>query len=154
MSVPEIKKWFEVAVPNPTDDNRRVQYGVMTEECHEGLEQIKLQHPDDYHLPETTLEYALGQVQSLSTILKKDKNITLVIKDHEKFLDSLCDVIVTAVGTAHTQGYDIIGALNEVNRSNFSKFVDGKPVFNEHGKIAKGPDYSEPNLTPFIGNQR
>lgn len=154
MSIEKTKEWFEIAVPTPTDDNRRVQYGVMTEEIHEGLEQINLAHTDDYHMPETTLEYALGSVSSLATTLKKDKNITLVIKDHEKFLDSLCDVIVTAVGTAHTQGYDIIGALNEVNRSNFSKFVDGKPVFNESGKIAKGADYTEPNLTPFIGNQR
>jgi hypothetical protein len=52
---------------------------------------------------------------------------------------------------AHMFGLDLIGALNEVNRSNYSKFVDDKAVFNENGKIAKGPNYSKPDLTPFLG---
>jgi hypothetical protein len=42
---------------------------------------------------------------------------------------------------------DIVGALREVNRSNYSKFVNGRAVFDENGKIKKGADYSKPDLT-------
>lgn len=46
---------------------------------------------------------------------------------------------------------DFYGAFNEVQRSNLSKLgADGKPIYNEAGKIQKGPNYSEPNLLPFL----
>ena len=61
-------------------------------------------------------------------------------------LDSLADQIVTAIGVGHCAGMNTPGACLEVNESNWSKFVDGKPLFNEHGKIMKGPDYAPPNL--------
>ena len=67
-----------------------------------------------------------------------------------ELLDALCDQIVTAVGVAHMFGLDIEGALAEVNRSNWSKFVDGKPTFDANGKIAKPATYSKPDLTPFL----
>ena len=81
-------------------------------------------------------------------------NFVADINEHEKqeLLDALCDQIVTAVGVAHMLGMDIEGALNEVNNSNWSKFEDGEPVFNEQGKIAKGRDYFAPDLTRFIGS--
>ena len=66
----------------------------------------------------------------------------------------MCDQIVTAVGVAHMLGYDIEGALAEVNASNFSKFENGQPVFNESGKIKKGTFYREPELLPFIGHSK
>jgi len=47
-------------------------------------------------------------------------------------------------------GYQIHGAMLEVNASNFSKFVDGEPVFNEDRKIMKGPDYFKPDLKKFL----
>ena len=47
-------------------------------------------------------------------------------------------------------GLDIEGALAEVIRSNYSKFVDGKPVFDANGKIAKPATYSPPDLTAFV----
>jgi predicted HAD superfamily Cof-like phosphohydrolase len=67
-----------------------------------------------------------------------------------ELLDSLADQIVTAIGVAHMFGFDISGALAEVNRSNFSKFEDGKPVFDANGKITKGKNYTPPELTPYI----
>ena len=73
--------------------------------------------------------------------------------DRDAMLDSLCDQIVTATGVAHMFGMDIQGALNEVNRSNWSKFVDGKPVFDINGKIAKPATYSKPDLSAFVGVQ-
>ena len=65
-------------------------------------------------------------------------------------LDSLADQLVTGVGVAHMLRMDIIGALNEVNLSNFSKFVDGIPQFDANRKIIKGPDYFKPNLELFL----
>ena len=47
-------------------------------------------------------------------------------------------------------GFDIIGALNEVNNSNWSKFENGKAIFDGNGKIKKGTNYFKPNLIKFI----
>lgn len=140
------KKWFEVAAPHPTDTSRTVQTGCHFEEVMENLEAI-----DCYHIPSTEdlIQDAYVALRKLSEHLK-ESHVKLSVDDPVEHLDSLCDQIVTAVGVAHMYGYDIIGALNEVNRSNFSKFVNGEPVLNEHGKIAKGADYTPPNLEPFV----
>ena len=67
-------------------------------------------------------------------------------------LDALCDQIVTAIGVAHRFGFDIQGALAEVNRSNWSKLVDGQFQHDANGKVIKPADYSPPNLAPFVGS--
>lgn len=66
-----------------------------------------------------------------------------------ELLDALADQVVTATGVAYFSQMQWDEALNEVNNSNFSKFEDGKPVLNEHGKIIKGKNYFKPNLAPF-----
>ena len=71
--------------------------------------------------------------------------------DKTELLDALCDQIITAIGVAHMFGMNIEGALTEINRSNWSKFVNEAPVFDENGKITKGPDYTPPDLTEFLG---
>lgn len=71
-------------------------------------------------------------------------------EDRAELLDALCDQIVTATGIGTFFGMNVPGALSEVNRSNYSKFVDGNPIFNENQKVMKGPDYTPPVLTPFI----
>ena len=70
--------------------------------------------------------------------------------DRTGLLDSLADQIVTAIGVGHMFGMDVLGALAEVDRSNWSKFVDGKPQFDANGKIAKPATYSPPDLARFI----
>ena len=70
--------------------------------------------------------------------------------NRKEMLDADMDLIVVSVGAAISQGADPIGALAEVIRSNDSKRTDGKLVKDIHGKIIKGPDFSEPNLTPFM----
>ena len=80
----------------------------------------------------------LGAVEELSA----DARVEL--------LDALCDQIVTAVGVAYMMGMDIEGALAEFNRSNWSKFEGGVPVFNEQGKIAKGAEYTPSELSGYI----
>ena len=81
---------------------------------------------------------------------KKRHEVNVEDVDRTELLDALCDQIVTAVGVAHMFGLDIEGALAEVTRSNYSKFVDGAPVFDANGKIAKPATYSKPDLTPFL----
>lgn len=87
-------------------------------------------------------------IDHVGNLLKKDNNI--VIKDSVELLDSLADQIVTATGVGTFLGMNVPGALSEVNRSNYSKFEDGEPVFNENKKVMKGKDYTPPYLTPYI----
>lgn len=128
-----IKKWFAAAIPNPTSKNQEVQLGVHFEEIAEMLEAT-------YDV-ETSIEmYKLAT--EYKTALPISHNL-----NREDLLDALCDQIVTAVGVAHMFDLNILDGLTEVNRSNWSKFVDDKPVFNEQGKISKGPSYTKPDLT-------
>lgn len=87
-------------------------------------------------------------IDHVGNLLKKDNKI--VIKDSVELLDSLADQIVTATGVGTFLGMNVPGALAEVNRSNYSKFEDGEPVFNENKKVMKGKDYTPPDLTPYI----
>lgn len=65
-------------------------------------------------------------------------------------LDSLCDQIVTAIGVAHCANLDIVGALHEVNASNWSKFENGEPIRDAYGKIIKGRNYKAPVLDQYV----
>lgn len=136
----ETAQWFVEAVREPSDSNRIVQIGVHFEEFAEMCEAIGVNEIAE-------------PIHELATGFKTGKVLaTDLVVDRTELLDALADQIVTATGIAHMFGLDIVGALNEVNRSNYSKFVDGKAVFNENGKIAKGPTYSKPDLTPFVGD--
>ena len=139
MTIPCIKQWFTLAVPTPTDKNRAVQLGCHFEEVAEMLAAIG----------ETFIAERLALI---ATQYKKDSEVEINEPglDRTELLDALCDQIVTAVGVAHMFGMDIEGALDEVNRSNWSKFVDGAPVFDANGKIAKPATYSKPNLEQFV----
>lgn len=142
-----IKLWFERAVPEPTGKNQAVQIGVHIEEFTEMLDAIGVRGAlaDDLRSLAIMFKQDMGDDYNA---LSKDNCMTM--KNRSDLLDALCDQIVTAVGVAHMLGMDISGALSEVNRSNWSKFVEGQPVFNEHGKIAKGPNYTPPDLTRFL----
>lgn len=139
MTIPCIKQWFQLAVPEPTDKNRAVQIGCHFEEVGEMLQALPTSHPC---LRDDLADIANGY--------KKRHEVNGEDVDRTELLDALCDQIVTAVGVAHMFGLDIEGALVEVTRSNYSKFVDGKPVFDANGKIAKPATYSKPDLTPFL----
>lgn len=132
-----IKNWFEAAVPEPTEKNRYVQLGCHFEEVGEMAEAV-------------TASVSAEKISYLANEFKSGAfGRPTVAFNRTELLDALCDQIVTAVGVAHMFGMDIETALAEVNASNWSKFVDGKPVFNEHGKIAKGPNYFKPQIEKF-----
>ena len=138
--VNRILEWFKTAKPEPTVEDACVQVGCHYEEVEEMQE--ALSNFDYTDVLSTAYKskhhYVLERIENL----KEEKKIEL--------LDSLCDQIVTAIGVGYMLNMDIAGALDEVIASNHSKFIDGKAVFNEQGKIAKGKNYFEPKLGKFI----
>ncbi len=65
--------------------------------------------------------------------------------------DALTDILYVTYGAGHAFGIDLDKCFNEVQQSNMSKLgEDGKPIYNEHGKVMKGPNYFQPNLQKFI----
>ena len=72
-------------------------------------------------------------------------------KSLKEVADSLTDILYFTYGAGHAFGIDLDKCFDEVQRSNMSKLgADGKPIYNEHGKVMKGPNYFEPNLKKFI----
>lgn len=138
-------EWFARARPDSTSKDFHVQTGVHFEEVGEMLEQLD-SHDETTH---TLIVKAEQAIKALGEHLKASDNV-LRIKDHVLFLDSLCDQVVTGTGVALTQNYRFIDALGEVNGSNWSKFEDGHPVFNEHRKVMKGKDYYKADLKRFV----
>lgn len=139
-----IKEWFKAAKPKPTVKDALVQIGCHYEEVAEMS--AVLQDDTEYQLTGAALEYQMYSSGYLGAALEE-----LSADARVELLDALCDQIVTAVGVAYMMGMDIEGALAEVNRSNWSKFKGGVvPVFNEHGKIVKGAEYTPPELSDYI----
>lgn len=66
-------------------------------------------------------------------------------------LDAICDSIYVLIGLALKMGFNLDAAFREVHRSNMSKLgEDGKPIKRDDGKVLKGPNFTPPNLNPFI----
>ena len=65
--------------------------------------------------------------------------------------DALTDILYVTYGAGHAFGIDLDKCFDEVQNSNMSKLGDdGKPIYNEHGKVMKGPKYFKPDLKKFI----
>tara|TARA_Y100001970_G_scaffold76866_1_gene97648 strand:+ start:11649 stop:11993 length:345 start_codon:yes stop_codon:yes gene_type:complete len=76
----------------------------------------------------------------------KDKDLTQVA-------DSLTDILYVTYGAGIAFGIDLDKCFDEVQKSNMSKLgADGKPIYNEKGKVMKGPNYFEPDLKKFLKN--
>jgi len=72
-------------------------------------------------------------------------------KDLLEVADALTDILYVTYGAGHAFGIDLDKCFAEVQQSNMSKLGDdGQPIFNEHGKVMKGPNYTKPNLKKFI----
>ena len=72
-------------------------------------------------------------------------------KNLKEIADSLTDILYVTYGAGHAFGIDLDKCFDEVQRSNMSKLgEDGKPIYNEGGKVMKGPKYFEPNLKKFV----
>ena len=144
-----IFNWFKKAVPEPNNKNIHTQLGVHFEEVAEML--LALSGDDDQ--TEVLLYNAYLANHLLAEHLKNNVgalNLDMTAESKVELLDALCDQIVTATGVGHMMGMNLPDALGEVNKSNYSKFVNGEPIFNENLKIMKGPDYFIANVKPFI----
>tara|TARA_B000000532_G_C18668405_1_gene319951 strand:+ start:71 stop:445 length:375 start_codon:yes stop_codon:yes gene_type:complete len=72
-------------------------------------------------------------------------------KDLLEVADALTDLLYVTYGAGHAFGIDLNKCFNEVQNSNMSKLgEDGKPIFNEFGKVMKGPNYFKPDLGKFL----
>lgn len=134
-----ILEWHKAARPVPTERDKGVALGCHFEEVGEGFEAIG---------EATSAKY----MSFIASKYKKGSALPLPLDTSERIalLDALCDQIVTAIGVAQAYGFDIIRGLDEVNRSNYSKFVNGQAVFTPTYKIDKGPNYTPPNLEAFV----
>ena len=72
-------------------------------------------------------------------------------KDIKEIADALTDILYVTYGAGHAFGINLDKCFGEVQNSNMSKLgSDGKPIYNEHGKVMKGPDYFKPDLNKFV----
>ena len=72
-------------------------------------------------------------------------------KDIKEVADALTDILYVTYGAGHAFGINLDECFKEVQNSNMSKLVpDGKPIYNENGKVMKGPHYFKPDLTKFV----
>lgn len=72
-------------------------------------------------------------------------------KDLLEVADALTDLLYVTYGAGHSFGINLDDCFNEVQNSNMSKLgSDGKPIYNEDGKVMKGPNYYKPDLSKFI----
>ena len=72
-------------------------------------------------------------------------------KDIKEVADALTDILYVTYGAGHAFGINLDKCFDEVQSSNMSKLgEDGKPIYNEKGKVMKGPNYFKPNLNKFV----
>ena len=72
-------------------------------------------------------------------------------KNLKEIADALTDILYVTYGAGYAYGINLDKCFKEVQRANMSKLGnDGKPIYNENGKVMKGPNYSEPNLKQFV----
>ncbi len=81
----------------------------------------------------------------------KEFKTALDTKNLVEVADALTDILYVTYGAGHAFGINLNKCFNEVQNSNMSKLnKDGKPIYNENGKVMKGPNYFKPNLKKFI----
>ena len=84
--------------------------------------------------------------EELNELKEAIKNKNLI-----EVADALTDILYVTYGAGHAFGIDLDKCFMEVQKSNMSKLgSDGKPIYNEHGKVMKGPNYFKPNLKKVL----
>ena len=72
-------------------------------------------------------------------------------KNMKEVADALTDILYVTYGAGHAFGINLDKCFEEVQNSNMSKLgLDGKPIYNDKGKVMKGPNYFKPDLNKFI----
>tara|TARA_B100001027_G_C16260891_1_gene329356 strand:- start:1616 stop:1993 length:378 start_codon:yes stop_codon:yes gene_type:complete len=105
----------------------------------------------------TKSELADDKIKSLRISLIEEEldELKQAMKDNniKEVADALTDILYVTYGAGHAFGVNLDKCFNEVQNSNMSKLgEDGKPIYNENGKVMKGPNYFKPDLSQFIIN--
>ena len=100
-------------------------------------------------------DFSTEKINSLRISLIKEEldELTKAIaeKDLLEVADALTDILYVTYGAGHAFGIDLDKCFEEVQKSNMSKLgKDRKPIYNEQGKVMKGPDYFKPDLSKFL----
>ena len=103
----------------------------------------------------TTSELAEDKINKLRVSLIEEEldELKAAIKDNDikEVADALTDILYVTYGAGHAFGINLDKCFEEVQNSNMSKLgSDGKPIYNDSGKVMKGPNYFKPNLGKFI----
>ena len=102
----------------------------------------KAQFPDEKTM-KLRFDLIKEELEELETAMKT--------KDLKEIADALTDILYVTYGAGCAYGIDLDKCFKEVQRANMSKLgEDGKPIYNEKGKVMKGPNYSKPNLKQFV----
>jgi len=99
--------------------------------------------------------FSTEKINSLRYDLIKEEleelKVAMENKDLLEVADALTDILYVTYGAGHALGIDLDKCFEEVQKSNMSKLgEDSKPLYNESGKVMKGPRYFKPDLTKFV----
>ena len=100
-------------------------------------------------------EFPSNKITSLRQDLIKEEldelKEAIDAKDIKEVADALTDILYVTYGAGHAFGINLDKCFEEVQNSNMSKLgSDGKPIYNDKGKVMKGPNYFKPDLTKFV----
>ena len=103
----------------------------------------------------TKPSFSTDKINNLRYDLIKEEfeelKVAMENKDLLEVADALTDILYVTYGAGHAFGIDLDKCFDEVQNSNMSKLgEDSKPIYNESGKVMKGPNYFKPDLTKFI----
>ena len=102
----------------------------------------KPQFPDDKTM-QLRLDLIKEELNELEEAMKT--------KNLKEVADALTDILYVTYGAGYAYGIDLDQCFKEVQRANMSKLgEDGKPIYNDQGKVMKGPNYIKPDLSKFI----
>ena len=100
-------------------------------------------------------EFPSERITKLRTDLIEEElrelQVAIKNKNIKEVADALTDILYVTYGAGHSFGINLDDCFNEVQKSNMSKLgSDGKPIYNERGKVMKGPNYFKPDLSKFV----
>ena len=108
-----------------------------------GQEVLYIPTTPDFNLSALRLDLIEEEVQELRDGLANKSMLEIA--------DALTDILYVVYGAGHAFGIDLDDCFHEVHSSNMTKLgADGRPLYREDGKVMKGPNYREPDLTKFV----
>jgi predicted HAD superfamily Cof-like phosphohydrolase len=103
----------------------------------------------------TKASFSTDKINRLRHDLIKEEleelKVAMENKDLLEVADALTDILYVTYGAGHAFGIDLDKCFEEVQSSNMSKLAEnGRPIYNDSGKVMKGPNYFKPNLSKFV----